>query len=131
VLVLAPDEIVTGEPVALSVPDRDAFEPLLTLPKFKAVGTVISKRESRQVWNRSLERLRHRTLTSSIGSVASSAVILKDACPVHRTNWRLSLVLNLRDAGDDHGNQQNQSSIGPCRFTLASGEQVLGQNATR
>ena len=41
-LVLVPEEIVTGEPVALSVPDRDAFEPVLTVPKFKAVGASVN-----------------------------------------------------------------------------------------
>jgi hypothetical protein len=41
-LVLVPEEIVTGEPVAFSVPDRDAFEPVLTLPKFKAVGVSVN-----------------------------------------------------------------------------------------
>jgi hypothetical protein len=40
--VLVPEEIVTGEPVALSVPDRDAFDPVLTLPKFKAVGASVN-----------------------------------------------------------------------------------------
>ena len=41
-LVLVPEEIVTGEPVALSVPDRDAFEPVLTLPKFKFAGDSVN-----------------------------------------------------------------------------------------
>ena len=41
-LVVVPDEIVTGEPVALSVPDKEAFDPVPTLPKFKAVGVNIS-----------------------------------------------------------------------------------------
>ncbi len=41
-LVVVPDEIVTGEPVALSVPDREAFDPVLTLPKFKAVGVSVN-----------------------------------------------------------------------------------------
>ena len=35
---LVPEEIVTDEPVALRVPDRDAFDPVLTLPKFKLAG---------------------------------------------------------------------------------------------
>lgn len=35
---LVPEEIVTGEPVALSVPDKDALEPVLTLPKLKFAG---------------------------------------------------------------------------------------------
>ena len=39
---LVPEEIVTGEPVALSVPDRDAFEPVLTLPKFKLAGDSVN-----------------------------------------------------------------------------------------
>ena len=41
-LVVVPDEIVTGEPVALSVPDREAFDPVLMLPKFKAEGVNVS-----------------------------------------------------------------------------------------
>ena len=41
-LVLVPEEIVTGEPVALSVPDRDAFDPVLTLPKFKFAGDSVN-----------------------------------------------------------------------------------------
>ena len=41
-LVVAPDEMVTGEPVALRVPDRDAFDPVLTLPKFKTVGVSVN-----------------------------------------------------------------------------------------
>ena len=41
-LVLVPAEIVTVEPVALSVPDRDAFEPVLTLPKFKFAGVSVN-----------------------------------------------------------------------------------------
>ena len=41
-LVLVPEEIVTGEPLALSVPDRDVFEPVVTLPKFKAVGASVN-----------------------------------------------------------------------------------------
>jgi hypothetical protein len=39
---LVPEEIVIDEPVALNVPDRDAFEPVLTLPKFKAVGASVN-----------------------------------------------------------------------------------------
>jgi hypothetical protein len=39
---LVPEEIVTGEPVALSVPDRDAFDPVLTLPKFKFAGDSVN-----------------------------------------------------------------------------------------
>ena len=42
VLVLVPEEIVTGEPVAFSVPDRDALDPVLTPPKFKAVGASVN-----------------------------------------------------------------------------------------
>jgi len=41
-LLLVPEEIVTGEPVALSVPDRDVFEPVLTLPKFKFAGDSVN-----------------------------------------------------------------------------------------
>ena len=41
-LVVVPDEMVIGEPVALSVADRDAFDPVLTLPKFNAVGVTVS-----------------------------------------------------------------------------------------
>ena len=41
-LVLVPEEIVTGEPVALSVPARDALDPALTLPKFNDVGASIN-----------------------------------------------------------------------------------------
>ena len=41
-LVLVPAEIVTGEPVAVSVPDRDALEPVMTLPKFKAMGVSVN-----------------------------------------------------------------------------------------
>jgi len=41
-LVLAPEEIVTDEPVAFSVPLRDAFDPVLTLPKFNAVGATVN-----------------------------------------------------------------------------------------
>ncbi len=41
-LVVAPDEIVTGEPVALSVPDKEVLDPVLTLPKFKVVGVSIN-----------------------------------------------------------------------------------------
>ena len=37
-LVVVPEEIVTDEPVALSVPLKDACDPVLTLPKFKAAG---------------------------------------------------------------------------------------------
>jgi hypothetical protein len=40
--VLVPEEIVTGEPVAFSVPDRDAFDPVLTLPKFKFAGDSVN-----------------------------------------------------------------------------------------
>ena len=39
---LVPEEIVIDEPVALRVPDRVAFEPVLTLPKFKAVGASVN-----------------------------------------------------------------------------------------
>ena len=39
---LVPEEIVTGEPVALSVPDRDVFELVLTLPKFKFAGDSVN-----------------------------------------------------------------------------------------
>ena len=41
-LVLVPEEIVTDEPVADSVPDRDVFDPVLTLPKFKFVGDSVN-----------------------------------------------------------------------------------------
>jgi hypothetical protein len=41
-LVLPPEEIVTGEPVALSVPDKEALDPVLTLPKFNAVGASVN-----------------------------------------------------------------------------------------
>jgi len=41
-LVVVPDEIVTGEPVALSVPDKEVFDPVLTLPKFKAEGATVN-----------------------------------------------------------------------------------------
>lgn len=41
-LVLVPEEIVTDEPLALSMPDRDAGDPVLTLPKFKAVGVSVN-----------------------------------------------------------------------------------------
>ena len=39
---LVPEEIVTGEPVAFSVPDREAFDPVLTLPKFKFAGDSVN-----------------------------------------------------------------------------------------
>jgi hypothetical protein len=42
VLVLVAKEIVTGEPIALSVPVKDAFDPAFTLPKFNAVGASIN-----------------------------------------------------------------------------------------
>jgi len=41
-LVLPPEEIVTGEPVALSVPVKEAFDPALTPPKFNAVGARVN-----------------------------------------------------------------------------------------
>lgn len=41
-LVLVPVEIVTGEPVALSVPVRDVFDPVLTRPKFKVAGVSVN-----------------------------------------------------------------------------------------
>jgi len=41
-LVVVPDEIVTGEPVTLSVPEREAFDPVLMLPKFKDVGVNVN-----------------------------------------------------------------------------------------
>jgi len=41
-LVLVPEEIVTVEPAALSVPVKDAFDPVLTLPKFNAEGIGVN-----------------------------------------------------------------------------------------
>ena len=41
-LVLVPEEMVTDEPVALSMPGKDAGDPVLTLPKFKAVGESVN-----------------------------------------------------------------------------------------
>jgi hypothetical protein len=41
-LVLAPEEIVTGEPIALNVPVMDALDPGLTLPKFSALGASVN-----------------------------------------------------------------------------------------
>jgi hypothetical protein len=41
-LVLVPEEIVTDELVALSVPVKDAFDPVVTLPKFNAVGATVN-----------------------------------------------------------------------------------------
>jgi hypothetical protein len=41
-LVLVPEEIVTDEPVALSVPVKDAFDPVVTLPKFSAEGVGVN-----------------------------------------------------------------------------------------
>jgi hypothetical protein len=38
-LVLVPEEIVTDDPVTVSVPFKAARDPVLTLPKFKAAGT--------------------------------------------------------------------------------------------
>ena len=37
-----PEEIVTVEPVALSVPDKDAFDPVPTLPKLKFAGDSVN-----------------------------------------------------------------------------------------
>jgi hypothetical protein len=41
-LVLVPEEMVTEEPVALSMPGKDAGDPVLTLPKFKAKGDSVN-----------------------------------------------------------------------------------------
>ena len=41
-LVLVPEETVTDEPVALSEPVKDAFDPVVTLPKFSAEGAVVN-----------------------------------------------------------------------------------------
>jgi hypothetical protein len=41
-LVLPPEEIVTDEPVALSVPVKDAFDPVVTLSKFSAEGVAVN-----------------------------------------------------------------------------------------
>ncbi len=42
VLELVIDETVTGEPVAVSVPERVAVEPVATVPKFKVAGARLS-----------------------------------------------------------------------------------------
>src|SRR5690242_1990727 len=42
VLVLVADDTVTDDPLAVSVPLNAAFEPSITLPKFKAVGVSVS-----------------------------------------------------------------------------------------
>ena len=41
-LVRAIEETVTAEPVALSVPLKDTFEPTGTVPKFKVLGTTVN-----------------------------------------------------------------------------------------
>ena len=41
-LVLVAEEIVTEEPLALSMPGKDAGDPVLTLPKFKAKGDSVN-----------------------------------------------------------------------------------------
>lgn len=41
-LVLATDEIVTEDPVALSVPVKDALDPVLTLPKLNPAGASVN-----------------------------------------------------------------------------------------
>ena len=41
-LVLVAEEIVTDEPVALSVPVRDVLDPVLTLPKLNPVGMSLN-----------------------------------------------------------------------------------------
>jgi len=42
VLVLDAEEIVTDDPLALSIPVKDALVPVVTFPKFKAIGDRVN-----------------------------------------------------------------------------------------